>query len=165
MGPGLLEIGVGVTYDFSQPAQRRDRRGSASPLRTEIDHPAENPFMPTIKFLNEKKTVEVEPGTDLRKAAIREGIQLYTGPHKYLNCMGWGQCASCKVLIKKGAENVSRPGLWERLRWWLDPLAMFAYMGKEKELRMACQTRVTGNGEVEVETRPPLNLHGEKFWG
>ena len=43
--------------------------------------------------------------------------------------------------------------------------AMFAYMGKEKEIRMACQTRVIGNGEVEVETRPPLNLHGEKFWG
>ena len=121
--------------------------------------------MPTIKFLNEKKTIEVEPGTDLRHAALREGIQLYTWPHRYVNCMGWGQCASCKVLIKKGAENVSPPSLWERVRWWLDPLALFSYLGKEKEMRLACKTRVIGNGEVEVETRPALNLHGEKFWG
>lgn len=121
--------------------------------------------MPTIKFLNEKKSVEVEPGTDIRRAAIREGVELYTGPHRYVNCMGWGQCASCKVLIKKGAENVSRPSLWERVRWWLDPIALFSALGKEKEIRLACCTRVTGAGEVEVETRPPVNLHGEKFWG
>jgi ferredoxin len=119
--------------------------------------------MPTIKFLNEKKSVEVEKGTNLRRAAIREGVQLYQFPHNYVNCMGWGQCASCKVCIKKGIENVKPAGWWERLRWYLDPLAFFSRLGHEKEMRLACRVQV--QGDIEVETRPPVNFHGEKFWG
>jgi hypothetical protein len=30
---------------------------------------------------------------------------------------------------------------------------------------MACCACVTGPGEVEVETRPGVNWHGEKFFG
>jgi ferredoxin len=30
-------------------------------------------------------------------------------------------------------------------------------------LRLACQARV--NGDVEVETQPEVNWHGERFWG
>src|SRR4051812_31781406 len=119
--------------------------------------------MPTIKFLNEKKTVEVPDGTNLRKAAIREGVQLYPFPHNVLNCMGMGQCASCKVLIKKGAENVRPAGWWERIRWYLGPLAFFYHLGHEKEIRLACKVQV--HGDIEVETQPSMNLHGEKFWG
>src|SRR5690349_20244720 len=121
----------------------------------------ENAFMPTIKFVNEKKTIEVAPGTDLRRAAIREGVQLYWGPHKYANCMGFGQCACGKVVIKKGAENLSAPGWWERLRWFLGPFALFAYLGHQKDMRLVCQARVIGQGEVEVETQPSVNMHGE----
>ena len=119
--------------------------------------------MPTIKFLNEKKTVEVEPGANLRKVAIKEGIQIYGFPHNYVNCMGLGQCASCRVLIKKGMENVTAAGWWERFRWYLDPMALFTWLGREKEMRMACKVCV--KGDIEVETRPSMNLGGEKFWG
>lgn len=119
--------------------------------------------MPTIKFLNEKKTVEVEPGANLRKVALREGISLYPGVHKYANCMGLGQCASCRVLVKKGVENCSKQGWFEWLRFLLGPVTVFARLGNEKTLRLACQLRV--NGDVEVETQPPVNWHGEKYWG
>lgn len=118
--------------------------------------------MPTIKFLKEKKSIEVEPGTNLRKAARREGVQLYWGPHKYLNCQGLGTCASCRVYIKKGMENTNRMGLLEYLRTMVG-FMFFARMGHENELRLACKTKVFG--DIEVETQPESNLHGEKFWG
>ncbi len=53
---------------------------------------AEPRFMPKIKFVKEKKEVEVEAGANLRKAAIKEGVELYPGVHKYVNCMGFAQC-------------------------------------------------------------------------
>ena len=119
--------------------------------------------MPTVKFINEKKSIEVEPSANLRKAAMQEGINLYPGAHKYLNCMGWGQCASCRVIIKKGAENTSRMGILEYLRLFFGPLTFFARLGHEKDLRLACKTKVLG--DIEVETQPGLNWHGEKYWG
>lgn len=118
--------------------------------------------MPTVTFTKEKKTVEVSNGANLRKAALREGVQLYPGIHKYLNCHGFGQCASCRVLIKKGQENVSRQGLFEKLRLLLGPITFFARLDREDELRLACRTQV--RGDIEVETQPSVNWHGEKFW-
>ena len=119
--------------------------------------------MAKIKFLRENKTVEVEPGTNLRKVALKEGAQLYAGVHKVLNCQGFGQCCSCKVIIKKGAENVSSQGWVEWFGLMKHPLAFFHRLGNEKELRLACQTRV--NGDIEVETQPEMNWHGDHFWG
>ena len=122
--------------------------------------------MPTVKFVNEKKTIEVPEGANLRKEALKAGIELYSGVHKVLNCHGFGQCASCRVRIAKGKENVSRQGLFEKLRFLafvLDPFAFFHRLGQEEELRLSCQTRV--HGDIEVETHPPMNWHGDRFWG
>jgi len=119
--------------------------------------------MPTIKFIKEKKTIEVPVGTNLRKAALREGANLYWGPHKIFNCHGLGSCASCKVHVKKGAENLNRMGLLEYLRLAFMPDTFFAWLGHEKDLRLACKVRV--KGDVEIETQPEMNLHGDKFWG
>ena len=118
--------------------------------------------MPTIKFLNEKKTVEVPEGANLRKAALRENAPLYKGPHRVFNCHGFGLCGSCRVLIKKGRENVSPPSWFEKLRVRIG-LTFFYRLGHEDEMRLACRTKV--HGDLEVETRPSMNLHGEKFWG
>jgi len=119
--------------------------------------------MPQVKFVNEKKSIEVPQGANLRKEALKAGVDLYPGMHKYLNCRGFGQCASCRVYITKGEENVSRQGIFEKLRLLLGPLTFFARLGHEKDLRLACQCRV--NGDVEVVTQPQMNLYGEKFWG
>lgn len=119
--------------------------------------------MPTIKFTKENKTVEVATGTNLRRAAINAGIQLYTGPHKVVNCQGFGQCGSCRVHVTKGKENLSPQGLFERLRLILGPLTFFYRLGNEDKLRLACQARV--NGDVEIETTPSMNWHGERYWG
>ncbi len=119
--------------------------------------------MPTVKFVNEKKSIEVEAGANLRKEAMKAGIELYPGMHRYVNCMGFGQCASCRVQIKKGDENVSPQGMFEKVRLFLGPVTFFARLGHEKDLRLACQCQV--QGDIEVETQPPVNWHGEKFWG
>jgi ferredoxin len=122
--------------------------------------------MPSVKFIAEKRTIEVPQGANLRKEALKAGIELYPGIHKYFpfNCHGLGSCGSCCVNIKKGQENVSPQGLRERLRIVIGMLTSAARRGHEKELRLACRTRVLG--DIEVETKPDImNLHGERFWG
>ena len=114
--------------------------------------------MPTITFTSEKKEIQVPAGANLRTEALRAGVQLYPGVHKLLNCHGLGQCGSCRVLITKGMENTSRRGLLESARMAVS----LAYIGNEKTMRLACHTKV--NGDITVETTPPLNLFGENFF-
>lgn len=122
-------------------------------------------LMPTIKFLKEKKSIEVPAGANLRKAAMKAGVQVYPGIHQKLHCPGLGLCTTCKVYIKQGHENVSKKGIWESLSLLglFNPLAFWARLGHEDELRLSCQTKVYG--DIEVETQPELNWHGERFWG
>jgi ferredoxin len=119
--------------------------------------------MPKVTFVNEKKTIEVPQGANLRKEALKAGVQLYSGLHKTFNCHGFGQCASCRVMIKKGVDNVAPAGILERLRMFAGPIVFFARLGHEKDLRLSCKTRVLG--DIEVETHPEVNWHGERFWG
>lgn len=118
--------------------------------------------MPKVKFLKEKKEIEVPAGANLRQEARKAGIEVYPGVHKVLNCHGLGLCCSCRMNIKSGCENVSKPGWWEKFNFLINPIGFFARIGHEEELRLSCQTSV--QGDVEVETQPEFNLHGEKFW-
>ena len=71
-----------------------------------------------------------------------------------------------KMRITKGADRVSKQGFWEWLNMTnllLHPITFLARLGQEKELRLSCQTRV--QGDIEVETTPAFNWHGERFWG
>ena len=114
--------------------------------------------MPKVVFVNEKQEIEVPVGANLRTEARKAGIQLYAGLHKYLNCRGLGLCGTCKVLVKKGMENLSpRKGL-ERFTI----ACMLASIGHEDEMRLSCQ--VTVNGDCSVETTPAFNWSGENFW-
>jgi ferredoxin len=86
------------------------------------------------------------------------GIPIYGGIQKVFNCHGLGHCAGCRVHIKKGMENVSHMGLLEKA----NPLAALSRIGHESEARLACRCEV--NGDIEVESTPGLNWHGERFW-
>lgn len=120
--------------------------------------------MPKIKFLNAKKEVDVPEGTNLRKAAMDAGVDVYSGIHKkwFANCHGLGLCCQCRMYIKKGQENVSQPGIWEKIHTNTNPFGFFGKIGHEQEMRLSCQTKVYG--DVEVEATPEFNWHGEKFW-
>jgi hypothetical protein len=56
-------------------------------------------------------------------------------------------------------------GVIEKAKFYVpfpDPLASFAFIGNEHQMRLACMTQVLG--DIEVETRPELNLFGENFF-
>jgi ferredoxin len=114
--------------------------------------------MPKVVFVNDKKEIEVPAGANLREEAMKAGIQVYRGIDRYLNCMGHGLCGTCKVLVKKGMENLSPKTRRERFKL----ATMLSSIGHEDEMRLSCQVQV--NGDCTVETRPPLNLSGENFW-
>ena len=121
--------------------------------------------MAIIKFVNEKKEIQVPDGSNLRKEALRAGVGLYPGINKVLNCHGFGHCGSCRVLITKGMENANPVTMSEKLKFKVpvpDPMPSMAYIGNENTMRLACQTKV--NGDLEVQTQPPLNLYGENFF-
>lgn len=147
--------------------------------------------MPKVVFVKEKREIEVPEGANLRDEALKAGIQVnfeaidtatgFLG--RYLNCHGLGLCGTCRVLVKKGMENLRpksmsvdkwrelvkqsaegqnhavRKGLLERITLGR---MMFANIGIEDEVRLACQVCV--QGDVTIETRPEFNLCGENFW-
>jgi hypothetical protein len=88
--------------------------------------------MPMVTFSNEKRSIDVPQGANLRKE------------------------------VEQGEENLTKPGLWERLHMLINPFGFFSRLGSDKPVRLACQTRV--KGDCQVEARPAMNWHGEKFW-
>lgn len=128
--------------------------------------------MPKVKFVKEKKELEVPVGANLRAEAIKAGINLYPGLNGFgssinalVNCMGMGTCGTCRVLVTKGIENASPMTAMEWKTFHVpipDPLPSMAYIGNEDKMRLACCLEV--KGDMEVETQPPLNLFGENFF-
>ncbi|MCA9155397.1 MAG: 2Fe-2S iron-sulfur cluster-binding protein [Pirellulaceae bacterium] len=128
--------------------------------------------MPIVKFLKEKKEIEVPAGANLREEAAKAGINTNQGVNgmgatlnKYVNCFGFGMCGTCRVLIKKGMDNTNPMTLRERLKFKYpgpDPMVSMSFIGHEDEMRLACMTTV--NGDIEVETGPEVNLFGENFF-
>src|SRR5262249_9661636 len=91
--------------------------------------------MPKGVFVNEKKEIEVPEGANLRDEARKAGIEVYSGINRYLNCFGHGTCGTCRVLVKKGMENLSPKGFLERFTL----ARMLSTIGHEDEMRLACQ--------------------------
>jgi ferredoxin len=118
--------------------------------------------MPQVEFVKEKITIEVPQGANLRQEAIKAGVQVYKGIHQYLNCRGNGLCGSCKVLVKKGTENLSAKGLLERFTLATAPTTAMGIIGHEHEMRLSCQAAV--KGDCIIETKPAFNWSGETFW-
>jgi ferredoxin len=114
--------------------------------------------MPKVLFVKEKKEIEVPEGSNLRVEARKAGIDIYRGLDSYLNCRGNGLCGTCRVLVKKGMENLSQKGGLERFKL----ATMLSAIGFEEEMRLACQVQV--KGDCSIETKPALNLSGDNFW-
>jgi len=76
--------------------------------------------------------------------------------------MGFGLCGTCRVLVKKGMENLNKKTLMEKINLNAHPLTMLAMLGHEEEMRLACQVQV--NGDCTIETTPAFNWSGENFW-
>ena len=118
--------------------------------------------MPKVVIVNEKKEIEVPAGANLRTAAQAAGVPIYQGLERIFNCRGFGLCGTCKILVKKGMENLSPPTRMEKLNLKFHPMTSLARIGHENELRLACQCTV--NGDCSIETVPEFNWSGENFW-
>ncbi len=135
--------------------------------------------MPIIKFVKEKKEIEVAEGANLRAEAVKAGVNANQGLNgigaslnQYGNCnamsfgMVGGICGTCRVLITKGMENTNKMTMREYVKFKVpltpDPIPSLAYIGHEGTMRLACCTTV--HGDIEVETGPEINLFGDNFF-
>ena len=133
--------------------------------------------MPLVKFVKEKKEIEVAEGAVLRTEALKAGIPLNCGVNGFGdafvraigNCHGLGMCGTCRVLITKGMENTNKLTMREKIKFKTplptpvpDPIPCLAYIGHEDNMRLACMTKVLG--DIEVESCPEVNLFGENFF-
>ena len=82
----------------------------------------------TVKIENIERTIELEPGGNMRKALLENGIQLYASNQEHLNCHGLGGCTRCQIEVVEG-PGLSDQSMYERLR-----------VGTKR--RLACQMRV-----------------------
>jgi len=114
--------------------------------------------MPKISIPGKKLELEVPAGANLRESLRREGVEVYQGLFRYANCMGMGSCGECRLLVKKGAENLSPKGILEKITLF----RMLSTIGNENEMRLSCQCTV--KGDIEIEPQPEMNLSGETFW-
>ena len=109
--------------------------------------------MPAIHFLNEHKSLDVLPGTNLRNAALKSGIHLYGTIHRVFHVnLDLGPvkfpCGSDVIEIVEGKAVNARTPEEENViagRWILKRKVLPGH-------RLACQLVV--NGDVSVKTMP-----------
>jgi adenylate cyclase len=97
-----------------------------------------------IRFTPDDRTVEVGAGTTLLKAAIAAGL-----PHAHV-CGGNARCSTCRVLVVDGLEHCDPRNARES--------AIAARLQCGPEIRLACQTTVTGDVEVRRLVLDPEDI-------
>ena len=101
--------------------------------------------MPQIQA--QGKTINCSRGANLRQVLLENEVDLYNGNAKYINCRGLGTCGTCAVEIEGSVSPVN----WkDKGRRSLPPHS------PERNLRLACQTKVLGKIKVTKYDR---------FWG
>ncbi|BAZ51417.1 ferredoxin [Nostoc sp. NIES-4103] len=88
------------------------------------------------KILAQGKTIECDRGANLRKILLQNGIDLYNGGAKVINCRGIGSCGTCAVQVE---GEVSAANWRDKTRRSLPPHS------PTRNLRLACQTQVLGD--------------------
>jgi ferredoxin len=90
----------------------------------------------------------IAEGTYLIEAARRMGVRLPT------DCRERGECTSCAVLITTGQSLLSPPTSAEQKMLSSDKLM--------NNYRLACQTRIEGSGELQVQLIPDSEVTGDR---
>ncbi|MDA8227232.1 MAG: 2Fe-2S iron-sulfur cluster-binding protein, partial [Desulfitobacterium hafniense] len=94
----------------------------------------------TVKFMPENRSIDVEAGTSLLKAASMAGIPIKSG------CGGKGSCGACKVLVMTGKPQITG----------------FGSLSSElvsKGWTLACKTIVTEGLTIEIPPESRLKEH------
>jgi ferredoxin len=112
-------------------------------LREQINTFLEDKPVPTITFVRQNKQIEVPEGDTVRYPALENDMPVYCGLWKFANCHGNGLCGTDRVSVSP-SSNISPRTFMERF-WLRNDLK------KDPNVRLACQTRVFG--DVNVNTR------------
>jgi ferredoxin len=99
-----------------------------------------------VKF--DGKEYICERGANLRQFLLSQGVSVYNGPAKAINCMGLGTCGTCAVVV---SGEASEPTAMEKFRLSVPP-----HKGLEGGRRLSCQVQVLGDVEV---------VKYDGFWG
>ncbi|GBC75609.1 2Fe-2S ferredoxin-5 [archaeon HR06] len=103
---------------------------------------------PILNFEGIKKVKGIK-GKDILNIAVNENIYISS------ICAGRGSCAKCRVIIKKGEENLSPLTNLEK-----------TYLSKEEleqGYRLACYTKVIGDGEILIYIPPESRAEPQKM--
>ena len=98
--------------------------------------------MPELIFVNENKKINVDTGTNLRKASIDGEVGIYSNILKKLfNCRGQGMCGTCLVRIE--SEKIEPQNKVEKKK-------LKKKLSEDPNLRLACQ--LTINTDLKIYT-------------
>lgn len=104
--------------------------------------------MPVVTFFNEHRSFDVEPNTNLRTLMQKVNVSPYRGLDILLNCRGNNFCGTCAVEVVDG-KGASPRGQDEEATL-MGNLVIAKVV--DKNLRLACQTNITG--DIVVRTCP-----------
>jgi len=112
--------------------------------------------MAVVTFHNEHRSIDVEPGTNLRQLMLKVGVTPYNGLDMITNCRGHNFCGTCAVSVvdNKGA---SPRGQDEEATLRGNLLVANVV---DKNTRLACQTTVAG--DMVVKTHPVIITDRQK---
>ncbi|MBV6493406.1 MAG: Na(+)-translocating NADH-quinone reductase subunit F [Turneriella sp.] len=86
------------------------------------------------------RQIRIAPDTTLLDASLMNHIE-----HAHV-CGGNGRCSTCRVRVLSGAENLSLPEARET--------ALLTKVQAEKDVRLACQTKVKGDVKIALLIPP-----------
>lgn len=100
--------------------------------------------VPQIRFVPDEQSVEVRDGTTVLRAAIAAGL-----PHVHA-CGGNARCSTCRVLVVEGLEHCGPRDARET--------AIADRLQCGPEIRLACQTKVSGDVAVRRLVLDPEDI-------
>ncbi|HTY60461.1 MAG TPA: 2Fe-2S iron-sulfur cluster-binding protein [Bacteroidota bacterium] len=114
--------------------------------------------MPVVTFYNEHRSIDAEAGANLRRLMKKVGVSPYRGLDALLNCRGHNFCGTCAV------EVVDGKGAPPRTREEEGTLGGNLAVARrvEKNIRLACQTSVTGDMVVRTHPSRPVDVQETK---
>lgn len=90
--------------------------------------------MPQVRYMPDHRAVDASDEETLLQTSLREAI-----PHAHA-CGGHARCSTCRVFVVRGIEYCSPPNDKEQ--------AMSLRLHFGSEIRLACQTRISGDVEI-----------------
>jgi adenylate cyclase len=92
--------------------------------------------MAIIRVRNNEQRIETDLVTSILVSLQREGVPIQSV------CGGRAQCGRCAIRVLRGAQFLTKKGALEAIR--------LEALGADPDVRLACQTHVRGDVEIEV---------------